>query len=288
MDTINRPVGQRPTDKRPVGLHVRLKNGLLDVVTAVQDLDLPVVQSFFLNEAGSYVQLAPEILHKFIKMKKKLNFSYFVHAAYWSSLVKVNSKEFITLKKEAEVARDLYSEGIVIHIGATRARLDKKDQVGYVAESINELLTKVDTIPLILENSPHAGRNFGGDIDDFALLFEQIEDKNRVKFCLDSTHAFVFGYDLANPEQLQKFFTLIQDAIGKNRIALLHLNDAPEPCGSYIDKHAAPGDGLLGQKVLTQIMHHDLFLDSPIILELPGSSTQKEDAAILQQVRSWD
>lgn len=280
--------GQQPVGQRPIGLHVRLQQGLLDVISAVERLDLSVVQSFFLDEQTSYVSLAPEILHEFIALKKKLNFSYFVHAAYWSSLTKLNSKEFITLCKETAIAYDLGSDGIVIHTGATRARLAKRDQVVFVAECVNELLHRVADIPILLENSPHAGRNFGGDITDFGLLLEHVEKKDRVRFCLDTTHAFVFGYDLTNPMHLQDFFRLITDVVGKQHIALLHLNDTPEACGSYIDKHGVPGDGLLGQSVLQQCMQHELFIDTPIILELPGSCQLKDDAQILQRVRSWN
>lgn len=275
-------------NNRLIGLHVRLEQGLMDIIDVVEQLNLPVVQSFFLNEKGVYVQLSSEILHQFITQKRKLNFEYFVHAAYWSSLVKINSKEFISLRKEAEIARDLLSNGIVVHIGATRAQLSKKEQANYVAECVNELLSNVSDIPLLLENGPHAGRNFGGDILDFGLLFEQIEHKDRVQFCLDTAHAFVFGYDLSNPMHLQDFFKLINDAIGKKHVALLHLNDAPEACGSYIDKHGIPGDGLMGKQVLKQIMNHELCKDAPIILELPASCSSSQDLEILQRVRSWE
>ena len=279
---------KNPEGQRPIGVHVRLQQGLLDVVAAVQRLNLSVAQSFFLDESGKYVALSPEILSEFMHMKKKLNFSYFVHAAYWSSLVKINSKEFISLRKEAEIARDVHSDGIIVHIGATRARLAKHEQVGYVAECVNELLYKVPDLPLLLENGPHAGRNFGGDITDFGLLIEHVEQKDRVRFCLDTAHAFVFGYDLTNPVHLQDFFNLVTQHVGKQRIALLHLNDAPEKCGSYIDKHGIPGDDLLGQKILQQIMRHELCADVPIILELPGSCSQGDDAQILKRVASWD
>lgn len=274
--------------ERLLGLHVRLKQDLLEVMNAVQRLNLTAVQSFLINEDGKYVKLSPDIVHEFVNLKKKLACAYFVHAAYWSSLVNVKSKEFITLCEETQFASDLHSDGIVIHVGATRAKLDKKDQVKYVAECVNTLISKVSDIPLILENAPHAGRNFGGDITDFGLLYEHIDHKNRVKFCLDSAHAFVYGYDLKNQMQLDDFLKLIADMIGKNNIALLHLNDAPEPCGSYIDKHAVPGEGLLREHVLKQIMKNDLFIQTPIILELPSSCADEDEHKILNTMKHWD
>lgn len=274
--------------QRPIGVHVRLQNGLLDVMQAVERLGISVAQSFLLDEAGKYVSLSSDVIADFVHQRKKLNFNFFVHAAYWSSLVKLNSKEFISLCQEASIAQDLHSDGIVVHIGATRARLTKQEQVRYVAECVNELLHRVSGLSLLLENSPHAGRNFGGDITDFGLLLEHVEQKDRVHFCLDTTHAFVYGYELTNPVHLQDFFSLVLQSVGKSRIALLHLNDTPELCGSYIDKHGIAGENLLGEKTLKAIMLNDLFIQAPIVLELPSSCSAIDDARIIKRVQSWD
>ncbi|HSW75461.1 MAG TPA: TIM barrel protein [Candidatus Saccharimonadales bacterium] len=275
-------------NKRPIGIHIRLMQGLSDVAQTVQRLNVSVAQSFLLTESGKYAQLSHKIVKDFVKQKEHLQFLYFVHAAYWSSLVQVGSKEFLSLCKEAEIAYDLQSDGIVIHVGATRAQLQKNEQVLYVADAVNELLHQVPDIKLLLENSPHAGRNFGGDITDFGLLLQHIEQKDRVQFCIDTAHAFVFGYDLVHKYKRQDFFTLLQSVFDNNQIALLHVNDTPELCGSYIDKHGIPGDGMIGQKSLTWFIAHEMCKNVPIIMELPSSCVQGQDAEILNRVKSWD
>jgi len=275
-------------NKRPVGIHVRLRSGIFDVIQTVQHMHVPVVQSFLLDESGSYVNLSYKIVRDFAKQKEALGFLYFVHAAYWSSLVQVGSKAFLSLCKEAEYASRLRSDGIVVHIGATKARLDKKDQVLYVAQGVNELLYQVPDITLLLENIPHAGRNFGGDLIDFALLLEHIEQKDRVKFCIDTAHAFVFGYDLTHQSKREDFFKLMRDVFVKDQIALLHINDTTEHCGSHIDRHAEPGNGLLGAKNLTWFMNHDFCKQVPIIMELPSSCTDLQAAEYIKKVIEWD
>jgi deoxyribonuclease-4 len=276
------------TQNRSIGLHVRLTREIFEVVNAVQTLHLPIVQSFLLTESGSYAPLSVDIARKFASEKKKIGFSYFVHAAYWSNLIKKDSKEFISLCQEAEFAKELGSDGIVIHIGAFATRLEKLDQMRFVAECIHELLHKVSGLPIVLENGPHAGRNFGSDLEDFGILFSHLDDQNQVKFCLDTAHAFVYGYELTNPEHLKSFFALVEQVIGKQRLGLLHLNDAAERCDSNIDKHEIAGQGHIGQTVLEKIMHHPLFSDTPIILELPGSCTPEDEKHTLKTVQSWD
>lgn len=273
---------------RPVGIHIRLQQGLLDIVDAVSRMKLPAAQSFLLNESGKYVSLSHRSITQFVAHKEKLKFLYFVHAAYWSSMVHVGSQEFASLLKEAELARRLTSDGIVIHVGATRARLDKKDQISYVAEALNELLLQVTDIPLILENSPHAGRNVGGDFMDFALLLEKVEVQNRVRFCIDTAHASVFGYDLISESKRRDFFKLLENVFEPEQIALLHLNDTDKDCGSFIDRHILPGDGMLGKDALTWFMHQPLCKNVPIIIEPPVSVIDGRDAFIVKEVVLWD
>ena len=234
--------------KRPVGLHIRLQQDLLDVILAVEDMKLSVAQSFLIDEQGSYVSCRSQAMKKFVKAKKDLNFLYFVHAAYWSSLTNVKSKEFLSLCKETEIALNLESQGIVIHVGATKTKLDKPDQAKYVAEGINTLLEKVCDVTILLENSPHAGRNFGGDITDFAFLNGLVEQKERVKFCIDTAHAFVYGYNLVSEHDRQNFFKLLEQVFAEGSIGLLHVNDTDQHCSSKIDKHGIPGQGVLGSK----------------------------------------
>jgi len=275
-------------DTRAIGLHVRLQNGLLDVVTAVQQQQLQVAQSFLLDERGKYVSCSSSVTKKFITQKRDLGFKYFVHAAYWSSLTNVKSKEFLSLSKETDIALNLESDGIVVHVGATKAGLSKQEQAQYVAEGINELFHRVETIDVLLENGPHAGRNFGGDLTDFALLENLIEQKHRVRYCIDTAHAFVYGYNMSNPYELKNFFTLLQTIFTDQSIALLHLNDTQHGCASQIDKHGIPGQGVLGATVLQECMNFDLLASIPIILELPGTCDDQQAVSVLKIVQSWD
>lgn len=273
--------------ERPAGLHIRLQKELFDLISAVQDMNLSVAQSFLIDEQGSYVSCNSHVIKQFLSAKRDLNFLYFVHAAYWSSLTNVKSKEFASLCKEADIALNLESQGIVVHVGATKTKLSKIDQAKYVAEGINTLLSQVSDINILLENGPHAGRNFGGDITDFAYLDGLLEKKERVKYCIDTAHAFVYGYNLVSEYDRVDFFKLVEQIFKPNSIGLLHVNDTDQSCSSKIDKHGIIGQGLLGDQVLSEFVNFSLFKDVPIILELPSSCEKKESLEILDRVISW-
>ena len=273
---------------RKIGLHCRIQTGLQDILDKVQQTEVPVVQSFLLDEMGYHINLKHKFVDPFCQAKESLGFDYIVHAAYWSNLTNVTSKEFGSICKEAKIARDLQASGIVVHIGASKQRLEKSEQVLFVAEALNELICKVDDITIMLENGPHAGRNFGGDIQDFALLMPMIEQKHRVSFCLDTAHAYVYGYDLIDQAARIDFLQQLDTCVSNQHISLIHLNDTAQLCGSQIDKHGMVGQDLLSSVALPSIMNYQPLRLTPLLLELPSSCTLEEEIAALNAVRAWN
>ena len=57
--------------------------------------------------------------------------------------------------------------------------------------------------------------------------------------------------------------------IGKDQIAVFHVNDSKNPSGAAKDRHANIGFGEIGFDALSYIVHHPDFTDVPKILETP-------------------
>ena len=57
--------------------------------------------------------------------------------------------------------------------------------------------------------------------------------------------------------------------LGKDQIAVFHMNDSKNPCGAHKDRHANIGQGEIGFDALYDIVHHPDFADVPKILETP-------------------
>ncbi|MBI2352704.1 deoxyribonuclease IV [Candidatus Dependentiae bacterium] len=269
---------------RPIGIHVRLYHGLSDIIQVVEQLQMKVVQSFLMNEALAYIAFDHSSIQAFLQAKKRYGFSYFVHAAYWSGLTDISSKMFVSLEQEVAMANRLQADGIVVHCGPKKGR-SNVEQAKYVAESINALHA-LYTIKVLLENTPHAGKSFGGDLQDLSLVVQYVEKKELLGFCIDTAHAFVYGYDLFHEKGRSQFLAQLRDYITDKYLALLHLNDAQHHCGSYIDKHQIPGQGLIGHKALANIMNDSLLYQTPVILELPSLPLRSEQEMIAL-VSSW-
>ena len=57
--------------------------------------------------------------------------------------------------------------------------------------------------------------------------------------------------------------------IGKDQIAVFHINDSKNIPGAAKDRHANIGFGEIGFDALSYIVHHKDFMDIPKILETP-------------------
>ena len=57
--------------------------------------------------------------------------------------------------------------------------------------------------------------------------------------------------------------------LGKEQIAVFHINDSKNPCGAGKDRHANIGKGEIGFDALHYIVHHPDFEHIPKILETP-------------------
>src|SRR5437667_347320 len=80
-------------------------------------------------------------------------------------------------------------------------------------------------ITIVLENTCHGKLAVGSDILDFKVLLEKINKPERIGFCIDTAHAYSFGYDIADDQMQDDFIRLLESTIGIERIKLIHLND---------------------------------------------------------------
>lgn len=64
-----------------------------------------------------------------------------------------------------------------------------------------------------------------------------MEDKSRVRVCLDTCHLFAAGYDIRTPESYKKVFEEFNQIVGNGYLAGIHLNDSKAGLGEKKDLH---------------------------------------------------
>lgn len=269
-----------------IGLHLRLNQKLQDVIEKAIRLEIPTFQIFFLLPDGKYIK--PEINDKnnFLLLRRKHFGNLYLHASYWINLCSAKNNGYSFLEKEILWAKKLEFTHLILHPGAATGCKTKLEGIDFLAQALNKILKKENDIKIILENTAHSGISIGGDLNEFHILLTKLDHPDKISFCIDTAHAYSFGYNLTDPAEQNKFFELIDQTIGKNNVSLIHLNDTSEELGSKIDKHNIPGYGNIGESALKQFVNHPGLDKIQILLELPNLA-EEEEKIILSGINKW-
>lgn len=270
---------------RPIGIHLRLQDTLQNVYIRAQELQVPLFQCFFVYQStGKLIEMSSEDIAACIRMNNAFSMRI-VHGSYFINLASSFSYHK-SLSQELGLAKRLEFTHMVLHPGSARGAESREQSIDFLARTLNKQLKKESDVTLVLENTAHGGMSIGGDIEDFCLLKQKLDYPEKLKFCIDTAHAFSYGYDIRTQEGQQSFFAVLEKCIGIDNIVLLHMNDTHDTLGSKLDRHALPGSGSIGLDVLKQFIMAPPVRHIPIVMEVPAVS-KEEEQAILNVVREW-
>lgn len=272
---------------REIGLHLRLQGSLASVIEKVEQYDLSLLQCFFIQgNTGRRIQVSDQDVKTFERYRAQRFNHLYVHGSYWINLSDTTRYHHPALNHEIDLAKRLSFTHIVLHPGSIAVHEKKMDGIDAIARALNRLLKKERDVSIVLENTAHGNRSIGSDMNDFALLLKKLDCPERLQFCIDTAHAFAYGYDITTEHGRNQFITTLEKTIGIDAIALIHANDSKTMCGSRIDHHAILNCGYIKEEPLKRLVLHEKLAHIPLILELPMITDQQE-AAILEQVQSW-
>ncbi|MFI5333178.1 MAG: deoxyribonuclease IV [Candidatus Babeliales bacterium] len=272
---------------RAIGLHIRITSTLTDLITKALRLQIPLFQCFFVQQTtGLLLDPDPIDVQEFLTVRRAHFNNLYVHGSYWVNLASVTMSNHRILHRELELAQKLEFTHMIVHPGSAKGAHDRMEGIDALARTLNTIARKNYGINIILENTAHGNMAIGSDITDFTLLLKKLDNPDAISFCIDTAHAYSYGYDIVDPAGREAFIQLLDTAIGLSRIHLLHVNDTHETLGSKLDRHQVIGQGSLGDDTLKAFIQDVRLRTLPIIMELPPLEEQ-EEVAILEKVRSW-
>lgn len=270
-----------------IGLHLRLRDSLVSLADQAISLELPFFQCFLtLPYSGQIVDIPESEVQTFLTTYRDRFAQLFFHASYWSNLSSIHFTHHPVLRKELELAQRLEFTHIVVHPGSAKGGKEKKHGIQALAHALNKVLKHEHDIEFVLENTAHGKLSIGGDLHDFKNLLHLIDKPEKIKFCIDTAHAYSYGYDITSDEGQKAFVALIGTTLGFDRVVLLHLNDTLEKRASQNDKHAITGQGNIGEHALKRFMNHEKLSTIPVLLE-PPVMNDEELKDLLNKVRGW-
>lgn len=206
---------------------------------------------------------------------------FVVHAPYIINLGNTEKAETFSLAveflaKELERSAAMQAKTLVLHPGS---HVGAGEQVGIakIIEGLNEVLTADTRITVALETMAGKGSELGKRFEELAAIYDGVVHNEKLRVCFDTCHTHDAGYDIIH--DFDGVMAQFDRLIGKNQIAVFHINDSKNAAGMAKDRHENIGFGCIGFEALHYIVHHPDFAEVPKILESPYV-TETEDAKV--------
>ena len=194
-----------------------------------------------------------------------------VHAPYIINLGNTVRPETFSLAveflaKELERTIACKSHTLILHPGS---HVGEGIEAGtaQIIKGLNEVLSSDTDCCIALETMAGKGSEIGRNFEELARIYDGVSHNDKLRVCFDTCHTSDAGYDIIHDFDgvVEKFDRLI----GKDQIAVFHMNDSKNEPGAAKDRHENFGFGKIGFEPLMYIMNHPDFMEVPKILESP-------------------
>jgi len=194
-----------------------------------------------------------------------------VHAPYIINLGNSVKAETFSLAVEflaKEIDRTIScgSHVLILHPGA-HVGAGTDAGTAQIIKGLNEVLSSDTDCCIALETMAGKGSEIGRSFEELARIYDGVVRSDKLRVCFDPCHTSDSGYDI-----IRQFDSVIEEfdrLIGKDQIAVFHINDSKNAPGARKDRHENIGFGRIGFDALDYIVHHPDFTDVPKILETP-------------------
>ena len=210
--------------------------------------------------------------------------SYLINLATHDALLL--DRSFAAFAGELRRASVLGLDALVTHPGnATDGDLPRG--LAQNADLIGRALEEAGgTVQVLLETTAGSGKVIGSRFEQLAEMIDRMPSTiaDRVGVCVDTCHIYAAGYDVRG--DYDGVMNALADVIGLHRVRLFHLNDSATPFASRRDRHAAIGEGSLGDEPFRRLMNDPRFANTPMVLETPKELPENPKDQVTMDLRN--
>lgn len=266
-----------------LGGHMSTSGGFYKAIERAEQVNSSCLQIFVKNNRQwAAPKISEQSADEFKEKLKSSNIRMAVaHATYLINLASENietqKKSSECLDQEIKACDKLGINLIVMHPGSHNSR-SKKEAVVDLAKNINIVLEKNfnSNTTLLLETMAGQGSSVGSSFEDLKQIYDLVEAKERVGFCIDTCHIFAAGYDLKDQPNFDSTFKKFDEILGLEKIKLFHINDSKKGLGSKVDRHENILAGQIGEYAFRRIMNDNQFINIPKIIETPKDDLSED------------
>ncbi len=200
------------------------------------------------------------------------------HAGYLINIATPDEdlkKKSLDLFNEEANRLDLLGIKVInIHPGAYKEG-ERKDGIKRAAKMLDLVLSSHPKLTIAIENTAGSGTILGSTFEELSAILDEIGNKDRVGFTLDTAHLYGAGYDVRN--NIDGILDEFVSRFSSEKLYGMHLNDSKVPLGSKKDRHDNIGLGLIGKAPFLEIVKRKEVDEKPLILETPNEELWKAE-----------
>jgi len=202
-----------------------------------------------------------------------------VHAPYIINIANTTKPETFQLgvdflRSEIDRTEALGSKQIVLHPGA-HVGAGADIGIAKIIEGLNEVIDPNQDVQIALETMAGKGSECGRSFEELAAIINGVKHNEKLSVCFDTCHVHDAGYNIV--DELDRVLEEFDKIVGLDRIQVLHVNDSKNVIGAQKDRHENIGFGHIGFDAIERILYHEVFSDTPKILETPYVGTDKNN-----------
>ena len=256
-----------------IGCHLSASKGYLAMAKQAVSIGANTFQFFTRNPRGGKAkEINEDDVKAFLEYSKEHGINRILaHAPYTLNACSADSgiREFAKNTMADDLKRMEYTPGNYynFHPGS---HVGQGVEVGidFIAEMLNEILTKEQTTTVLLETMAGKGSEVGRSFEEIKKIIDKVELKEKLGVCLDTCHIWDAGYDIVN--DFDAVLDEFDNIIGLDKLKAIHLNDSKNDKASHKDRHEKIGEGKIGLEAITKIINNERIKQLPFYLETPN------------------
>ena len=256
-----------------IGCHLSASKGYLAMAKQAVSIGANTFQFFTRNPRGGKAkEINEDDVKAFLEYSKEHGINKILaHAPYTLNACSADSgiREFAKNTMADDLKRMEYTPGNYynFHPGS---HVGQGVEVGidFIAEMLNEILTKDQTTIVLLETMSGKGSEVGRNFEELKAIIDKVKLKDKLGVCLDTCHIWDGGYDVVN--NFDGVLNEFDKIIGLEKLKAIHLNDSKNDLASHKDRHEKIGEVKIGLDAISKIINNDRIKDLPFYLETPN------------------
>lgn len=255
------------------GAHVSSAGSIINTFDRAEKVGAEVFQ-FFLRSprAWSWKGVDEETVRAFRERLSYWRKPVMVHAPYLLNLASpredLRRRSVEVLLEELKVCEKLGISFYNFHSG-TATGISEEEGIRNLLRSLEDVFSSYEPkgTTVLVENTAGEKGDLGKSFEELSLILGSFEGM-RLGICLDTCHAFAYGYEINTEKGFSKFLKEVEK-VGIERIKAVHANDSKFPLGSKRDRHEHIGEGFIGLKGFENLLKHEYFSTLPYFIETP-------------------